>query len=70
MGVHLRDYKAPDDAEVGQGSIDFKTVLNEAKTFASYAVIEQNTKHPFVSLKQSIDYINEHYQNLFEQGEK
>lgn len=70
MGVHLRDLKMPDDAEVGQGTIDFKKVLLEAKKFASYAVIEQNTKQPFESLKLSTDYIKEHYQNLFEQAGK
>ncbi len=70
MGVHLRDLRAPEDAEVGQGTIDFKEVLLEAKKFASYAVIEQNTKQPFESLKLSTDYINEHFQNLFEQVDK
>ncbi len=70
MGVHLRDLRTPHDAEVGQGIIDFKEVLFEAKKYASYAVIEQNTKQPFESLKLSTDYIKEHFQNLFEQVDK
>lgn len=66
MGVHLRDMKRPQDIELGQGTIDFSKVLLEAKKFASYAVIEQDTKQPLESLKISTDYIKAHYQNLFE----
>ena len=69
MGVHIRDLSKLDfktDCEIGSGSIDFNKVLTKAGKYASYVAIEQNTKTPLESLKQSITYINEHYQNLIE----
>ncbi len=69
LGIHLRDlvlYRkglriVMKDGAVGTGIIDFQSILNEAeKVQCSYAVIEQNTKHPYeditLSFKTCLQY--------------
>ncbi|WP_316842123.1 sugar phosphate isomerase/epimerase [Pedobacter gandavensis] len=49
------------NTEVGTGTIDFKSFFKHAKQAGlKYAIVEQEnfSKDPFVSIKQSIDYVN------------
>lgn len=60
---HLKDMDKTDQkdfTEVGNGSIDFKAILAHSKTAGlKYFFVEQDKTpgDPFVSIKQSIDYV-------------
>ncbi|MFA9390964.1 MAG: sugar phosphate isomerase/epimerase family protein [Prolixibacteraceae bacterium] len=63
--VHLRDFKLnwkpfnllPNDTELGNGNLDFKKIKEACiRSGVLYAAIEQDTKTPFESLEQSINY--------------
>ena len=65
LGMHLRDLKLnkkglkvlSSDCEIGKGIIDFNKVINQAnKVGCSYYVIEQKTKTPYESIKESYQY--------------
>ena len=64
LGIHLRDLTFKKrglnvngtDAAIGNGVIDFVSVLDAAeKTACSYLVIEQNTKEPYVEIEKSLN---------------
>lgn len=60
IGLHLRDcsqdqYK---DCDLGSGIINFKKVLIEASKYAVFAVLEQKSNTPMVSLNNSIHYMS------------
>lgn len=64
LGIHLRDltFKKQGlnvngtDAAIGNGVIDFASVLDAAeKTACSYLVIEQNTKEPYAEIEKSLN---------------
>jgi len=66
MGIHLRDYKElkhkkHQDTEVGYGLINFHKVINAAKVYAPYLVIEQNSKTPFQSIDKSRKWLYENF---------
>lgn len=64
IGLHLRDHRQltkgkktkSKDCEVGEGTIDFLSLLNVVRPYVNYGAIEQNSKTPWESLKQSIAY--------------
>ena len=60
IGLHLRDCSQDrkSDCDLGTGIINFKKVLSEASKHALFGVLEQNTKTPIISLKNSIYHIN------------
>jgi sugar phosphate isomerase/epimerase len=60
IGLHLRDCREDQksDCDLGSGIIDFKKVFSEASKYAVYGVLEQNTKTPYISLKNSMHHIN------------
>ena len=66
MGVHLRDltlYKKnlkvlSKDCEIGKGIINFEKVINNSiKVGCKYLVIEQKSKTPYESIKESYNYL-------------
>lgn len=65
-GVHLRDFSLTGpiwnpgirDAELGRGNLDFSGILEACREAeVSYGAIEQNSAHPWESLKISLDYL-------------
>ncbi|MBU1143831.1 MAG: TIM barrel protein [Firmicutes bacterium] len=69
IGIHLRDYMIQEngrsmDTEVGSGLIDFNQVMLVSND-ASYAVIEQNTKHEIESIERSFNYLKSNYKEYF-----
>lgn len=68
LGVHIRDMKvvqkgmkvSPIDCELGRGTIDFESVIREAKSSgAIYCAIEQDSKDPLRSLQVSMEHLKE-----------
>lgn len=59
IGVHLRDYDDMQrkDTSIGQGSIDFESILAYIETLPVYQVIEQNTMTPYPDLEKSIHHL-------------
>lgn len=65
QGVHLRDFalylglaRRPKDYALGDGVIDFKSVLQACKdTNVEYGAIEQKTKKPYQELAKSVAYL-------------
>ena len=66
LGVHLRDltlYKKnlkvlSKDCEIGKGIINFEKVINNSiKVGCKYLVIEQKSKTPYESIKESYNYL-------------
>lgn len=63
--IHLKDYKVnpggePSFCEVGAGTLPFKRIIAEAEAGGcEWFIVEQDTcpGDPFVSIKQSLDYI-------------
>lgn len=63
--IHLKDYKVsptgePAFCEIGAGTLDFKRIIAEAEAGGcEWFIVEQDTTpgDPFVSIKQSFDYI-------------
>lgn len=64
--VHIRDYKIkwkyfdllPTDAALGHGNLDFCKIIHSCqKANVSFLPIEQETKTPFDSVEQSINYL-------------
>ena len=61
---HVKDMDKTDNSintEVGTGTIDFKAIHKEAKKAGlKHLIVEQEnfSKDPFVSIKQSFDYVN------------
>lgn len=69
IGIHLRDYMIQEngvskDSEVGSGLIDFSQVML-VSNYASYAVIEQNTKNEIESIEKSMNYLKSNHKEYF-----
>jgi len=66
--IHLKDYKVapngePSFCEIGAGTLPFKRIIAEAEAGGcEWFIVEQDTcpGDPFVSIKQSFDYIQAH----------
>lgn len=66
--IHLKDYKLTDDldadfAEIGNGTLNFKSIIAAAEAAGcEWFIVEQDTcpGDPFDSLKQSFDYVSAH----------
>ncbi|MCU0791499.1 MAG: sugar phosphate isomerase/epimerase [Opitutaceae bacterium] len=66
--IHLKDYKVnpsgePSLCEIGAGTLDFKRIIAEAEAGGcQWFIVEQDhcPGDPFVSIKQSYDYIKAH----------
>ncbi len=66
--IHLKDYKVsaggePTYAEIGAGTLPFARIIAEAEAGGcEWFIVEQDTcpGDPFVSIKQSLDYIKAH----------
>lgn len=65
--LHLRDYDMKTDAEVGNGIIDFKSVIETfIEVGGEYGAIEQATNTPYQSIGKSVNHIKEiGYEKLF-----
>ncbi len=66
LGIHLRDLSfkkkfldvVPHDAAVGDGVIDFCSVLDAAREVGcEYTVIEQKTNTPYADIQKSFNYL-------------
>lgn len=61
IGLHLRDHRRLHngkslDCEIGKGTVDFPKIIRTVKPQVIYGVIEQNTKDPEASIRQSVEY--------------
>ncbi|MDX2108875.1 MAG: sugar phosphate isomerase/epimerase [Verrucomicrobiota bacterium] len=69
--LHMKDYRtnnnaAPEYAEIGQGTLDWKEIISAAEASGcEWFIVEQDTTpgDPFDSLKMSFDYIRDHLVN-------